>query len=524
MRFWRKRCGLVPGYGFCVLVLSYAVLVANDSSQTWYDRLYYVVDRTAWHNATARPPVILALVLFGWSFVVARCRSAGLKLELVMGPGPLLPARSTFRSALVLLDLILLAHLLNFLLEPFAGAARPVYLACDVFLVLLVAAAFCAPAERGNAPSPRESSGSSGDDSAGGSVVSRSASFDDAAAAAASLKSSPKKLTKTTSSGNVLPQNGSNEDQVGVEDVKSGGLGEARIGVLRAIRDALGAPFSGPVTFWHVIVADYATSLAKALSDLQITACVVASALLFGDTTKSSADRVLDPTARSYSDAIFDAHKAACAASAANALCLALPFWCRLNQCLRCYFESRERKHLVNALKYCSAFPLVAIGYVQNQTDPTDLQALARHRDMLVVAAFVNSSFSFCWDVAMDWGLLTPKRRHLVLADRSNLSLALGYVALLAFNLATRFAWAVAVFTRTRGKIDASFQMFVLEVVEVLRRTVWAIFRVEHEYLNLPARIGTKQRASSREAEDLEQPDHDAVSVPLLHTGRAHDN
>jgi|TARA_B100000513_G_scaffold187776_1_gene110433 hypothetical protein len=32
----------------------------------------------------------------------------------------------------------------------------------------------------------------------------------------------------------------------------------------------------GPVTFWHVIVADYLTSMAKAGQDLQLTACISA--------------------------------------------------------------------------------------------------------------------------------------------------------------------------------------------------------------------------------------------------------
>merc|ERR1712032_1297191 len=48
---------------------------------------------------------------------------------------------------------------------------------------------------------------------------------------------------------------------------------ESRLSLVRALWDSLIAPLA-PVTFWHVIVADYLTSLAKAMSDLQLTFCI----------------------------------------------------------------------------------------------------------------------------------------------------------------------------------------------------------------------------------------------------------
>lgn len=50
-------------------------------------------------------------------------------------------------------------------------------------------------------------------------------------------------------------------------------FGNSRISLLRAVWDSVIAPCA-PVTFWHVLVADYMTSLAKAFSDLQLTACI----------------------------------------------------------------------------------------------------------------------------------------------------------------------------------------------------------------------------------------------------------
>lgn len=47
----------------------------------------------------------------------------------------------------------------------------------------------------------------------------------------------------------------------------------SRASLISTLIESVIAPFA-PVTFWHVIVADYLTSMAKAFSDLQITACL----------------------------------------------------------------------------------------------------------------------------------------------------------------------------------------------------------------------------------------------------------
>lgn len=265
---------------------------------------------------------------------------------------------------------------------------------------------------------------------------------------------------------------------------------DARAGLVRAVRDMLAAPFA-PVTFWHVIVADYATSLAKALGDFQVTACVAASALSVGDLRSS--------------DDLYEHYKPGCTESIFNAFALALPFWCRLAQCIRVYAETRDRKNLINALKYFSAFPLVVASFFKKHV--TDDSAVRVVPNILICAAIVNSSFSFGWDIVMDWGLLRPKRRAIVLGSMPPHSIVPTYMLLLAFNLTMRFTWAVAVFSHASHSTQ-NIRMFVLEAAEVARRTVrhfvyvkrrmrrtlnfekpwpfsqvWAIFRIELEYI-----------------------------------------
>mmetsp|Transcript_21979 Transcript_21979/g.68788 ORF Transcript_21979/g.68788 Transcript_21979/m.68788 type:complete len:464 (-) Transcript_21979:355-1746(-) len=411
-------------YTLCGLLVSYGFLIydAGSDEVSLADRIYDVVDRTAWHNATARPPVILVLVVLGWSVVVRRCRRSGMRLELVLGPGSILPARAIFRCAVVLLNVVLFSHLFHFVIERRAGSSQPWYLVSDVLLHVLIIGVFLSPPALASALARRPSD----------------MSFDD-------------------------PSKSAREDAEEEDDSRGVLYPDARAGLARAMRDTLAAPCA-PVTFWHVIVADYATSLAKALGDFQITACVAYNALRVGRLQSS--------------DELFNQYKPTCGRSLANAVALGLPFWCRLAQCIRVYLDTAERKNLVNALKYCSAFPLVLAGYFQKHAESEEVLRLATR--VVIGAAIVNSSFSFGWDVVMDWGLLRPKRRAIILGSYNPLVVAAAYVLLLAFNLTMRFAWAIAVFSHTS---TLNYGMFTLEVVEILRRTVWAVFRIELEYI-----------------------------------------
>jgi len=259
-------------------------------------------------------------------------------------------------------------------------------------------------------------------------------------------------------------------------------FGNSRLSLLRALFESVVAPFA-PVTFWHVIVADYLTSLAKAMSDLQLTFCI-SSSIFFPSAVSDRYIRSTDLWHHEYK---------ACANHPANAIFLALPFWWRLMQCLKVYSTTFEVKNLWNALKYSSAFPLVYAGYLKKH-EPSHF-----HDQCFIVAAVVQSSYCFIWDVHMDWGLFRKANlggkypgergaaycggppavcamREPLLITRSQLS----YVLLCVFDLALRFIWALSIFG---GVPSRGFGMLFFECVEILRRTVWAVFRIEWEVI-----------------------------------------
>ena len=411
------------------LSIAFATLTLREASP--HDA-FEVISRLFWRSASARPPILLVVILVGWAGVVHCGQVAGLRLSRALGEGVLSP-RIILRSALGLLDVILLCRLVPFVAqvvfetEHFGRWCLFFDLVAYAACILLLAA---------------PPSACCGSDEAG-------------------YSSERCKAHQRYDHGWLLQ------------------TAHGRSSLLRTLIESLCAPFA-PVTFWHVIVADYATSMAKALGDVHVTGCVAWYAGI----------------SPAYSHLTTDTHgvfweetRGACVTSELNAWALALPFWCRLFQCLSVLRRTGEPKNFWNAVKYATAFPLVYAGYL-DRLAPTD-----QTRRLVVLTACVQSSATFAWDLCMDWGLFKKRRggllcgifevdqmrepKSLVFSKRSDMFIYAAYAGLVLFNFSLRFAWALAVFghVSTRGMGMLSF-----EIAELARRTVWALFRIEWEY------------------------------------------
>ena len=78
-----------------------------------------------------------------------------------------------------------------------------------------------------------------------------------------------------------------------------------------------------------------------------------------------------------------------------------IPYWLRLLQCLNNNYYTKQRRHLLNALKYFSdmLIPLAGlpIWYTSYQHDAAWY--------WYIVAHVVASAYSYAWDIYMDFGL-----------------------------------------------------------------------------------------------------------------------
>lgn len=111
----------------------------------------------------------------------------------------------------------------------------------------------------------------------------------------------------------------------------------------------------------------------------------------------------------------------------------------------------------------------------------------------------MNSMYSFWWDISMDWNLLTitytqaqsdenkPQKVQssspiLHLRRQFYFSQPFWYFAAIVFDFLLRITWSLKLSSHIYiRKLDSS--IFLMEFMEIARRWVWVIFRLESEWV-----------------------------------------
>jgi hypothetical protein len=117
-----------------------------------------------------------------------------------------------------------------------------------------------------------------------------------------------------------------------------------------------------------------------------------------------------------------------------------LPFWFRLLQCCRRYYDMRVYRDLLNAGKYFLSILLVVFAQLHTTLDGSDPWGV--YRVFWIVCAVVATLSSFLWDVLMDWGI---GRVHFKLLRRNVLFPKWCYYLAMPLNLVLRCAWLFTV-------------------------------------------------------------------------------
>ncbi|XP_032523360.2 solute carrier family 53 member 1 [Danaus plexippus] len=164
-----------------------------------------------------------------------------------------------------------------------------------------------------------------------------------------------------------------------------------------------------------------------------------------------------------------------------------IPAWTRFWQCLRRYRDSKEAfPHLVNAGKYSTTFFVVLFStlrtiYSVNYTNTYDNPFLYAW----LACQAVSSTYTYTWDVKMDWGLLSvrPGAENSFLRDEIVYSPWFYYFAIVE-DFVLRFIWAPSFFLTENKIVSSDTMVSILAPLEVFRRFVWNYFRLENEHLN----------------------------------------
>jgi hypothetical protein len=252
--------------------------------------------------------------------------------------------------------------------------------------------------------------------------------------------------------------------------------------------------------FGDILFADALTSYAKVLGDLFVALC------MFVTPGQSSTAR---PN-RSCGGVFF------------VPFVMAIPSLIRLRQCIIEYLRVRRGnkragsigshgwggQHLANALKYSTAFPVIILSALQRGYDPTQFGMTEKslYRAWLViarilsykttrcltmlrlVAVIINSLYSFYWDVAKDWDLsMFSKDRDSDeypwgLRKHRYFHLPEFYYCAVVVDFMLRCTWSFKLSPHLDHFNDLEGGIFLMEVLEVLRRWIWIFFRVETEW------------------------------------------
>uniref|UniRef100_U9SQA1 EXS domain-containing protein n=1 Tax=Rhizophagus irregularis (strain DAOM 181602 / DAOM 197198 / MUCL 43194) TaxID=747089 RepID=U9SQA1_RHIID len=176
-----------------------------------------------------------------------------------------------------------------------------------------------------------------------------------------------------------------------------------------------------------------------------------------------------------------------------------IPYVIRFKQCMTEYIGSNrnDKRHLFNAFKYASAFPVILFSVLQKWYKYEALTAQSivwiSHSTLFrlwIISVAFNSMYSFYWDVVMDWKLdfFSPAYPGTLIPGlqlRSNLHFNESFIYYVAIfiDFLLRFTWSLKLSSHLHIIHQLEGGVFLMELLEVMRRWLWIFFRLESAHV-----------------------------------------
>ncbi|KAD4981858.1 hypothetical protein E3N88_18529 [Mikania micrantha] len=241
-------------------------------------------------------------------------------------------------------------------------------------------------------------------------------------------------------------------------------------------------PFQA-IAFADFFVADILTSMSKVFSDLERSVCRMVH-------------RQVATIAWFEADSVCGSH------SVAIPIVLVLPYIFRLFQCLRQYRDTKEKISLLNALKYSTAVPVIFLSALKYHVFPDNW--INFYRPLWLLSSFLNSLYSFYWDITRDWDLSCFTRIFKFTKPHLVSQLIYGqnwvYFWVIGSNLILRCTWTYKLSAHLRHN---HLTVFAITTLEIFRRFQWAFFRVENEWNKMNSKQNVQMQDISGEEEKL---------------------
>lgn len=179
---------------------------------------------------------------------------------------------------------------------------------------------------------------------------------------------------------------------------------------------------------------------------------------------------------------------------------LSIPTLIRIKQCFHEYKSTKKISPIFNSLKYFSSLLPLIVNYFMK------LENLSHYFNLWLFLSFFSSSFSFFWDIKMDWGfnlfnkIFDSNSKFIITRQKSKLvytSSNLFYYLIIIINLCLRFIWILKIYLNNNnssfntlstflfGYNVYSLGYFLIEFLEIFRRWLWCFIKLENDWLKI---------------------------------------
>uniref|UniRef100_A0A915DKX6 Xenotropic and polytropic retrovirus receptor 1 n=1 Tax=Ditylenchus dipsaci TaxID=166011 RepID=A0A915DKX6_9BILA len=267
----------------------------------------------------------------------------------------------------------------------------------------------------------------------------------------------------------------------------------SRFWLLKHCFNCFTAPFHF-VTFTDFWLGDQMNSLATCFVDLQYFICFYATEVDYSGMRFEvrSLNITEGPIPWGFVD--LNTGQDMCVTSTGiRAMVMVIPAMVRFLQCLRRYRDTgRWHPHLVNAGKYATTFLVVATNSLNKWASVDKPNDTSSFFYLWIFSYIISFTYTFLWDVFMDWGLADPRapKDALLLREEMIYGSRWYYYFAIVEDFVLRLSWVMNVVSSISVSLAEAWMLHsdllisIMAPLEVFRRFVWNYLRLENEHVN----------------------------------------
>ncbi|KAG8222653.1 hypothetical protein J437_LFUL003775 [Ladona fulva] len=169
-----------------------------------------------------------------------------------------------------------------------------------------------------------------------------------------------------------------------------------------------------------------------------------------------------------------------------RSIAASIPATIRFLQCLRLYRDTKlPFPHIANAGKYATVlfvFTFLALFKITEGQYSSDLEN--PYFITWVFFSILNAVWAFLWDVMVDWGLFSKfKGKNIFLKDEMIFPHKSYYYLAIIEDFILRYNWLLLYLMTKYGFASLDTMFLILSPLEVFRRFLWNILRLENEHI-----------------------------------------